>query len=259
MPDLKITLIQSDIFWEDRDSNLEMFSRKLDLIDGETDLVVLPEMFTTGFSMNTSELSEGMEGPSVDWMRKEANSRDLVLTGSLIIRDGEGVYNRLFWVRPEGTFDTYDKKHLFRMADEHRFYTPGGTRLTVELKGWRICPLVCYDLRFPVWSRNRDDYDCLLYVANWPEARRSVWKTLLRARAMENQAYVIGVNRIGRDGLERNYSGDSCVIDPRGEISSRTEPHTESVETVLLSWNDLEEYREEFQVSKDADAFRILD
>ncbi|MBA3706782.1 MAG: amidohydrolase, partial [Bacteroidetes bacterium] len=217
--DLKITIIQSNLHWENKEKNLEMFSKKIAAITDATDLIVLPEMFTTGFSMNPKKFAEIMSGPTIEWLKQKAREKKCVITGSFIAEENGNYFNRLVWMNSDGTYNTYDKRHLFRMADEHNHYNFGKSKLVVELKGWKICPLVCYDLRFPVWSRNvKSEYDVLIYVANWPERRNHHWRTLLLARAIENQCYSIGVNRIGADGNSIAHSGDSTVIDPRGMI-----------------------------------------
>lgn len=257
MQDVSVTLVQTDLVWEDKIRNLSNFSRILNDLDEPTDLVVLPEMFTTGFSMNAPLLAEEMNGPAVQWLSESAASLGSVVAGSVIIREQGKYFNRLIWMRPDGSYDFYDKRHLFRMADEKKFYTPGSQRRVVGIKGWRFCPLICYDLRFPVWSRNRGDYHVLLYVANWPEPRRETWSCLLRARAIENQAYVIGLNRIGSDGNNIAYSGDSVVLDPKGTALSRIRSHEDTVETLRLSFQDLFEFRESFPAAMDADEFKL--
>ena len=258
MQDLKITIVQTFLFWENKMKNLEMFSEKINEISEETDLIVLPEMFTTGFTMNNETLAEKPTGATFKWMKEMAIQKNCVITGSYIVREKEAYYNRLIWMRPDGTCKKYDKRHLFGFASEDQHFTSGKSRLIVTLKEWRICPLICYDLRFPVWSRNKNDYDVLIYIANWPKARREAWNVLLKARAHENQCYVIGVNRIGLDGKQTPFSGDSAVIDPKGQVISKTKPNTTSVETVTLSWNDLAQFREKFPVAKDADDFEIM-
>lgn len=257
MQDISITLIQTSLHWEDRPGNLEKFTRLLSRIEGHTDLIVLPEMFTTGFSMNAQALAETAEGATMSWLKEKASGLGCVITGSLIFAEGGRFFNRLIWMRPDGSYDHYDKRHLFRMAGEHEHFAAGSRRLVTDLNGWRFCPLICYDLRFPVWSRSRGDYDALVFIANWPEPRGLAWKSLLPARAIENQAYAIGVNRIGTDGNDRSYSGDSGVYDPSGVLLSQIRPHEESIETVTLSGGKLVDYREEFQVALDADSFSI--
>ena len=256
--DLKVTIVQTNLAWENVDANLSSFSQKLESLEpSSTDLIVLPEMFSTGFTMNASTVAESMNGKAVEWMAKIAAQKNAVITGSCIIKDDGNFYNRLIWMRPDGTYEYYNKRHTFRMAEENKTYASGDKKLIVELAGWKICPLVCYDLRFPVWSRNTGNYDCLIYVANWPERRSYAWRHLLIGRAIENQSYVVGVNRIGKDGKDIDYSGYSVVLNAKGEPISNTKPNTESIETVSLSYQELENYRKEFPVSLDADKFSI--
>ena len=284
MEDLKITLIQSNLFWENCEQNLEQFSKKISLIGEQTDLIILPEMFTTGFSMQPKKLAESMTGKTVNWMKEQAHKKQCVITGSFICEENRKFYNRLVWMKPDGNYSTYDKRHLFSMAGEDKHYTAGNKKIIEELKGWKVCPLICYDLRFPVWSRNTNipqqalnssrppsqahdqshkgdmlpAYDLIIYVTNWPEKRSFPWKTLLLARAIENQCYVIGENRVGTDGNEIDYSGDSAVIDFKGEILSKIPSHVEYTETITLSYKMLEEFRNQFPVMDDADSFEIL-
>ncbi len=260
MQDLKVTIVQCSLVWESIEENLKAFTARLSQVNsGDTDLIVLPEMFTTGFTMKASSVAEEMNGKAFHWLRQTAQEKQCVITGSVVIKEGEGFYNRLIWMRPDGTYDTYNKRHLFRMANEHHTYVIGDKKLIVNLKGWRISPLICYDLRFPVYSRNRNDYDCLIYVANWPEVRSYPWKHLLIGRAIENQAYVIGVNRIEKDGTGMDHSGDSVVLNFKGIPLSKTEAHQDSIETITLSYNDLEEFRKIFPASLDADNFIITE
>ncbi len=249
--------MQLDTIWESPSANKDTIDRLFSDIQVETDILILPEMFTTGFSMEPEKLAEDMQGPTVEWMVEKASEWKCVLTGSIIINSSGDYMNRLLWVTPSGQVLYYDKKHLFRMGEENEHYTSGREILLTKLNEWRFRPLICYDLRFPVWSRNRADYDVLIYVANWPESRREVWKNLLIARALENQAYVVGVNRIGKDGRNISYSGDSLVIDPRGQIISQTRPFQESVETLKISLDELQDFREKFPVHLDADEFTI--
>ena len=259
---LKISIVQSKIIWQDVQQNLDWFEGKLESIVGATDLIVLPEMFTTGFSMENSKLAEAPGGKAMQWMHRMAEKYNAVVVGSIMMNDQGKFFNRLVWMHPSGEAEFYDKRHLFRMANEHNHYTEGTSRLVFIYKGWKICPLICYDLRFPVWSRNRFinnqfDYDCLLYVANWPEKRSHAWKSLLVARAIENQSYVIGVNRIGNDGNGITYSGDSVVLDFKGEKVSKTERYGERVETVIITKNELDDYRVQFPAGLDADNFTV--
>lgn len=257
MQDLTVTIVQTALHWHDAAANRAMFTEKLAKAAPATDLIVLPEMFTTGFSMHAAELAEEPEGETLRWMQTTALEHNAVMTGSVIVKEKDTYYNRLYWVRPDGTYETYDKKHLFRMAKEHHTYTAGKAKMLVELKGWKISPLVCYDLRFPVWSRNKENaYDMILYVANWPRARNLAWSTLLQARAIENVAYCIGVNRVGTDGNGHPYSGDSAIIHPKGHKLLETSEQ-EGVHTIRLSKQELQDFREIFPAHLDADAFSL--
>ncbi|KAA5549191.1 amidohydrolase [Adhaeribacter rhizoryzae] len=257
MHDLSVTLVQTSLHWHDAAANREMLAQKLVGLTEPTDLIVLPEMFTTGFSMEASLLAEKTDGTTLNWLQEQAAKYNAVITGSLIIEENGKYFNRLIWMRPNGSFEHYDKRHLFRMADEHQVYTAGTSRLLVTLKEWRICPLVCYDLRFPVWSRNTGpDYDLLLYVANWPAKRNLAWKTLLPARAIENLAYVVGVNRVGEDSKGIIYSGDSAAYGPTGEVIWQ-QHETEAIQTIKLSQATLQAYRQAFPAYLDADAFSL--
>lgn len=263
MSTLTVTTIQPDVQWEDKTANLRRLEEKIDGIAVHTELVVLPEMFSTGFSMRPELLAEPMEGPTVAWMRTLAARKKIILTGSVIIKE-EGKYlNRLVWMLPNGQYGYYDKRHRFAYAGENEHYSAGHKRLVASVKGWRILLLVCYDLRFPVWSRQAPqehagglEYDLIIYVANWPERRSHAWKTLLQARAIENQAYVIGVNRIGNDGNNIAHSGDSMIIDPLGEILYHG-VGKEEVFTLTLEKEKLDAIRERFPFWKDADRFHI--
>ena len=252
---LKITIIQSELHWENAEANRAMFSEKIQNIEGETDLIILPEMFTTGFSMNAEKLAEPNNGETLRWMIQEAQKNNCAITGSIIISEENNYYNRLFFVFPDGSFQKYDKKHTFTLAKENQTYSAGNERLIVEYKGWKICPLVCYDLRFPVWARNTEDYDVLMYVANWPKVRTLAWDTLLRARAIENMAYCIGVNRIGFDGNEHEYVGHSAIYDVLGKQISTTTYETEFTETIVLDKEHIESNRKHLQFLNDRDQF----
>lgn len=257
MPDLRVTLVQSMLHWEDAAANRGMFGEKIAKLKGATDLVLLPEMFTTGFSMRSTELAETLDGQTVSWMRTQAKSLDAALYGSVIITEGGKYFNRGLFVEPSGKVTVYDKRHLFRFANENEHYAPGTERVVVGWRGWRILLQVCFDLRFPVFARNRSDYDAMLYVANWPEARRYPWSQLLIARAIENQCYVVGENRVGMDGKGIHYSGDSVVIDPRGAVTGQVEPSQEGTTTVALDRAALEDFRAKFPVALDADDFSL--
>jgi omega-amidase len=268
---LTVTIIQTDLHWEDKMANLAMLEEKIISIQQKTELVILPEMFSTGFSMKPSEFAETMDGNAVSWMRKIATTKRIILTGSLMIEENGNYYNRLIWMLPNGQAGYYNKRHLFCYAGEDKYYTAGNKRLIASVKGWKINLQVCYDLRFPVWARQAPplpmergqggeaapEYDILIYVANWPERRSTAWKTLLQARAIENQSYVIGVNRVGKDGNDIYHSGNSMIIDALGNIIYHKE-HDEDIFTIKLEKEELEQTRERFPFWKDGDMFTIL-
>lgn len=254
MQDLKIALVQTTLHWHDPASNRALLDETLSAVEGGTDLVVLPEMFNTGFTMAPEACAEPHDGASTAWIRAKARALNAVVAGSLAVEEGGRYFNRLHWADPDGALLTYDKRHLFRMAGEHKHYQAGSRRLVARIKGWRICPLVCYDLRFPVWSRNQGDYDLLVYVANWPAVRRQRWQRLLRARAIENLSYVVGVNRLGTDGNGVGYSGDSVALDWLGDPLADCGDST-AVRSVTLDRKDLEDYRAAFPAHRDADRF----
>ena len=276
---MRLTIVQSELAWENAAANRNMFARKIAPLAGQTDLVVLPEMFTTGFSMNASALAEPMDGPTVQWMGEQAAKTGAAVTGSFICTENRQYFNRLIFMRPDGTYDLYDKRHLFTLAGEHEFYTPGNKQIVADWMGWRIRPLVCYDLRFPVWSRNAAPHDSgnlpsgttdsgasgqaktgsadlYLYVANWPSRRAHHWRTLLAARAIENQAFVAGVNIVGKDGNGYEYVGDSAIIDFSGQpfvqISGQEGAHTTE-----LSLDSLRQYRQQLPFLQDGDVFQL--
>lgn len=256
MQNLKITIIQPDIIWENVQANLEKYSALFAEIE-KTDVIILPEMFTTGFSINPENLKESMDGNSVQWMKNMAKEKDASVVGSMIIEEDGKIYNRVVWVFPDGKTEFYNKRHLFTMGQEHLNYSPGNQKTVIEFRGWKFCPLVCYDLRFPVWSRNTDNYDVLIYMANWPSPRRHHWNSLLIARAVENQSYCIGVNRTGTDGAGLKYSGDSCMISPKGFPEFLRE--NENFQTFEISYTELHEYRKNFPFLADRDEFQIID
>ncbi len=257
MKDLKIALIQTSLIWENHEANLLLFEEQLSKVS-EADLIVLPEMFTTGFSMEPARLAEKMEGKTIQWLTQKAKEKNAVITGSFIAEENGKYFNRLIWVRADGSFETYDKRHLFRMAGENNFYSEGKKKLIIELKGWKICPLICYDLRFPVWSRNANhQYDVLLYTANWPAARSYAWKSLLIARAIENQSYVLGLNRVGVDGKNLEYSGDSSVIDFTGKYLIEASAAVDQIISYSLNYEALQNFRKAFPANLDADDFEI--
>lgn len=278
MSTLTITTIQSDLVWEDKTANLRQFEHKIRNINAKTEVVILPEMFSTGFSMQPELLAETMEGETVAWMKRVSAENNIILTGSIIIEEDGNYFNRLIWMLPNGQYGQYDKRHLFAYGKEDEHYSPGNKRLIASVKGWRINLLVCYDLRFPVWARQQinrisapldapqkpfgsaqdaAEYDLLIYVANWPERRSHAWKTLLCARAIENQCYVVGVNRVGNDGKEIYHSGNTLVIDPLGQVLYHMADE-EEVNTITLSKEKLEEVRTTFPFWKDADDFTLM-
>lgn len=260
MEDLIITYVQSNLYWENPIINREHFDNLINQISENTDVIILPEMFSSGFTMNPKLIAEPSNGETLQWMLKKAKQKNCVITGSVSVKENDNYYNRLYWVTPNGEISTYNKRHLFQMGNEHHHYTAGTEKIIVEHKGWRICPLICYDLRFPVWARNTKEntYDLLIYVANWPEIRSYPWKQLLIARAIENQAYVIGVNRVGQDGNGIAHSGDSSVLNPKGELLSLMNASQERVETVKLSRQYLIEFRKVFPVLSDSDTFKVI-
>lgn len=291
MSTLTITTIQTNLHWENKKANLQMLQEKIFSIKEKTEIVVLPEMFSTGFSMQPQKLAETMDGETVQWMKEIAAEKKIILTGSLIIKEeapspkeregGEVYYNRLVWMLPNGQYGIYDKRHRFAYAGEDEQYTAGSKRLIASVKGWKINLMICYDLRFPVWARQApplplefprgskersearsggevvSEYDVLIYVANWPERRILAWKTLLQARAIENQCYVVGTNRTGDDGNNIHYTGESMVIDPMGEVlySKKDE---DDIYTITLNKEHLDSVREKFPFWKDADDFKII-
>jgi predicted amidohydrolase len=289
MSSITFTLIQTALHWENKQANLEMLEKNIKGIKEKIEVVVLPEMFTTGFSMKPEVFAETVDGETVQWMKRVAAEKKIILTGSVIIQDGQAYYNRLIWMLPNGEYGYYNKRHLFAYAEEDKHYTAGTERFIASVNGWKVALQVCYDLRFPVWARQTSpeapassgfqppspkekesgtnliwrgeheafEYDILIYVANWPEKRILAWKTLLQARAIENQCYVIGVNRVGNDGNEIYHSGDSMVIDPLGEILYHKEKE-EDIFTITLQKNELEEIRKRFQFWRDKDDFQIL-
>ena len=271
MSQLTITTIQTNLVWEDKVANLQLLEEKVNAIEEKTEIVVLPEMFSTGFSMQPQLFAETMEGETVDWMRRIAEDKRIIVTGSIIIKEENHFYNRLIWMLPNGDVGFYNKRHLFAYGEEDKHYTAGNKRLIASVKGWKINLQVCYDLRFPVWARQaapslpppkveekaNPEYDVLIYVANWPERRSHAWKTLLCARAIENQCYVVGVNRVGTDGHNINYSGNSLVIDPLGEVLYHM-AEEEDIFTITLQKEWLEEVRTKFPFWKDGDDFRLM-
>ena len=262
MSTLSFTIIQTQLYWEDKAANLDMLSQKIKNIQEYTEIIVLPEMFNTGFSMQPEKFAETMEGPTIDWMKRLSEEKRAIITGSLIIVDGGKYYNRLVWILPNGQLGYYNKRHLFAFAGEDEHYTPGNKRLIASVKGWKINLQICYDLRFPIWARQQlseevdKEYDILLYVANWPEKRNHAWKTLLTARAIENQCFTIGVNRVGVDGNNIVHSGDSMVVGPLGEVLYHC-AHEEDIFHIQLQKEEINHTRTQFPFWKDADFFVI--
>ncbi|MES2603606.1 MAG: amidohydrolase [Pseudomonadota bacterium] len=258
MTSLRLTLVQPDLAWQAADLNRQRLQDFISPLAGQTDLVILPEMFTSAFAMGSGAIAEAHPGPTLTWMQQMARELDAAVTGSVAVTDAGQRYNRLYFVKPDGSNQYYDKRHLFRMLDEHKRYGAGTDKLLVEWRGWRILPLVCYDLRFPVWSRYTESqpYDLLLYVANWPAARNQHWRTLLQARAIENLSYVAGVNRIGRDGNDLDYLGHSVVVSPQGEEMLQAGA-TGGVHQCTISLEDLQQWRQRFPAWMDADSFNL--
>jgi len=256
---LKITIYQAYLFWENIDKNLQNLALRLSMgIKEKTDLIILPEMFNTGFSMNAASLAEEMNGKTMQWMAHTADKYDCVVTGSLIIKENDKYFNRLIWMLPDGSFSHYDKRHLFGLGDEDKTYTPGHDKVIVDLKGWKIRLAICYDLRFPVWLRNQNaEYDILLLIASWPDKRSSHWNALIPARAIENQSYVIAANRVGHDGKEVYHTGHSQCIDPMGK-TVYYKPEDEDLYTFSIGYDDLVKTRHSFPFLRDADNFKII-
>jgi omega-amidase len=254
---MKVTLIQTDLIWQDKVANLQRFDALISAHDETTDVIILPEMFTTGFSMQTEMLAEATESATLAQMKVWAAAKNAAICGSIIVEEEGNYYNRLLWVQPDGKFFYYDKKHLFGLAEEDKFYKAGETKLIVEWRGWKICPLICYDIRFPVWSRNVENYDLLIYIANFPQRRIQAWKTLLLARAIENQCFTIGVNRIGTDGNGAYYTGDSGIVDFEGNVLFQSSEE-EIISTFSLDLSQQQNFRQKLPFLKDADIFTII-
>jgi predicted amidohydrolase len=258
---MNIALIQSDIYWENKEKNFLHFSEKIKSLNENTDVIVLPEMFTTGFTMNSQKFAEKIGEKTTEWMLQMASEKKSCLTGSFITKENDSYYNTLLWAYPDGKFQFYHKRHLFRMAEEHKHYSSGKSKIICEYKGVKFLPLICYDLRFPVWSRNRfnvnnEFYDVLIYVANWPQVRIDAWKKLLFARAIENLSYVVGVNRIGIDGTHKEYNGQSMAINFKGECIVDCEDN-DVIKVAKIDIDELKSFREKFPAYLDADDFNI--
>ena len=263
MNNLNITLIQADLLWEDPQGNREHFDQLMEEVPSGADLILLPETFNTGFPVDPLKHAESPNGPTMTWMRTKSHELNAVVCGTMLLTVNGHDHNSLVWMRPDGSYELYHKRHTFSIGGEKKPIEQGSEQLVVELKGWRIKPMVCYDIRFPVWARNRYvdnqyDYDLGICLANFPEPRIAVWNTLLQARAIENQAYFIGVNRIGDDPEGVHYNGHSQVISPKGDILAKTEPNTEAVASCTLNYESLQRFREKFPVGKDWDSFQLL-
>ncbi len=254
---LKITSLQVDIVWENPQANIEKYSRMIDTISDDVDLIILPEMFATGFSMNPNFCAETIDGLSVEWMQKTAIQKQVAIIGTLAIQENDKFYNRMIFVHPSGEIEMNSKRHLFSYGGEDKVYTQGNKRIIINYKGWRICPMICYDLRFPVWTRNKNDYDILIFMANWPKPRINAWDILLKARAIENMCYTIGVNRVGSDKNQLNYVGHTQVIDMLGTIISDSFEEKEMIVDATLDKTELTEIRNKFQFLNDADSFEV--
>ncbi|MDR5589127.1 amidohydrolase [Christiangramia sp. SM2212] len=254
---LNIAFIQANLHWEDSEANRKLFSEEISKISDEVELIILPEMFTTGFSMNAEKLAEPTEAETLNWMKETAMKKSAAVTGSVIITENSNYYNRMFFVFPDGSYKIYDKRHTFTLAKEDETYTAGTERLIVEYKGWKICPLICYDLRFPVWARNTVDYDLLIYVANWPEKRVNAWDALLKARAIENMTYCIGVNRTGEDGDGYIYNGHSAAYGPLGEELTELNRSDEFIAEFSIEKEALNEVRSKLKFLQDRDSFTL--
>lgn len=256
---LKVALIQSDLVWENLEENRNNFEIKIKAIPEIIDLIVLPEMFTSGFTMNASSVAETMSGETIVWLQKLAKEKDAAITGSLVISENRNFYNRSVFIHPNGKIDIYDKRHTFTLAGEHKVYTAGKNNTIIYYKDWKIRPLICYDLRFPVWARNTDDYDLLLYVANWPKPRINAWDALLKARAIENMSYSIGVNRVGEDASGHNYPGHSACYDVLGKKIAGFQPNEDGINIVELDKNTIRKYRNKLNFLNDRDSFTLTE
>jgi len=255
---LKIAIIQSDLVWENPKENRSRFTKKMASITMPIDLILLPEMFTSGFTMNPENVFETIQGQTIAWMKKTANEKQAAIGGSLVIKENDVFYNRFVFVKPNGCIETYDKRHTFTLAGEDRVYKAGTKKVVFDFKGWKLCPLVCYDLRFPVWSRNVENYDVLMYVANWPKPRINAWDALLKARAIENMCYCIGVNRVGLDTNNHEYSGHSAVYNGLGNLLTSLKNNEEGIEIVSLEKNHVSTIRNKLKFLDDRDPFTVM-
>ena len=255
---LKIAIIQSDLVWENPKENRDRFTKKMTSITMPIDVILLPEMFTSGFTMNPENVFETIQGQTIAWMKKTANEKQAAIGGSLVIKENDVFYNRFVFVKPNGSIETYDKRHTFTLAGEDRVYKAGTKKVVFDFKGWKLCPLVCYDLRFPVWSRNVENYDVLMYVANWPKPRINAWDALLKARAIENMCYCIGVNRVGLDTNNHEYSGHSAVYNGLGNLLTSLKNNEEGIEIVSLEKNHVSTIRNKLKFLDDRDPFTVM-
>ena len=254
---LKVAGLQTDLFWENSDKNIQLFSQLINKLDTTVDLILLPEMFTSGFTMNASLVAETMSGKTVDWMLKTAKAKQAAICGTIVIKENNNFYNRFVFVHPNGKIDSYNKRHSFTLAGENEVYTCGHERSIINYGGWKICPQICYDLRFPVWSRNTENYDLLIYLANWPVTRIKAWDTLLKARAIENMSYTIGVNRVGKDDNNYAYSGNSLIVDYLGGELAKIKDYSSGILIANLDYNKQQQIREKLGFLKDSDTFTI--
>lgn len=254
---LKIALVQSDLAWENPAKNRESFEEKINTISSGIDIIILPEMFSTGFTMNASSVAETMEGETVNWMKQLAKNKNSAIVGSVIIEEENQFYNRLLFVQSSGKIEVYNKKHTFTLAGEDKVFTAGEKRIVIDYKGWKICPLICYDLRFPVWARNTNNYDLLLYVASWPKPRINAWDALLKARAIENMSYTIGVNRVGVDENGYEYNGNTVCYDTMGNCIVKNDASEEVILEVAIDKSEQEKLRNKFQFLEDRDQFTL--
>ncbi len=254
---LNVIGIQADLVWENPNENRKLFEKKITNLDNDVDLIILPEMFTSGFTMQPDSVCESMNGTTVQWMQKMANKKSSAILGSIVIKENNKYYNRLIFVNPSGELEFYDKKHTFTLAGEDKAYETGSKKVIITYEGWKICPLICYDLRFPVWARNTEDYDLLIYVANWPITRVTAWSTLLKARAIENMSYVVGINRVGVDANNYQYSGNSCIVDYLGDKLASLPDNEQGNLAAKLDFNKQQLVRNKLGFLKDRDTFQM--
>jgi len=255
--ELKIAMVQADLVWEHPVKNRYAFLKKIESLTEDIDIIILPEMFTTGFTMNAESVAETIEGDTLKWMQYLAVKMKAAIVGSIIIKEKDSFYNRLFFVHPSRKIEYYDKRHTFTLAGEHKVFASGNKKLIVNYKDWKICPLICYDLRFPVWARNTEDYELLIYVANWPKPRITAWDTLLKARAIENMSYCIGINRVGLDADKNEYSGHTAAFDGLGEQIASCNENEEQIKIITLYKNHLTTIKKKLKFLNDRDTFTL--